>query len=109
MSGKKSRTKGHQYEREKARDFKSIGWEEARRQLEYQEGMGVDLENTYPFKVQCKRYKDYCPISKIEEVKLKKGDVALLLTKGDRKKDIAVMYWEDLKEILYLLKLNKIL
>lgn len=108
MSGKKSRTKGHQFERDIANDFKEMGWDSARRQLEYQEGLGVDLENTYPFQVQCKRYKDYCPISKIEEVNPDKGEIPMLITKGDRKKAVCVMYWEDVQEMIERLRYYKI-
>ena len=100
MGGKSSRVKGHSFERDIAKDFKELGYKDARRLLEYQEGMGVDLENTGKFRVQCKRYKDYCPISKINEVPKEKNTIPLLITKGDRKETMVVMSWNDHKSIL---------
>jgi len=91
MSGKKSRTKGHSYERAIANVFREAGYTDAKRQLEYQEGLGVDLANTGPYRVQCKRYKAYAPITKIEEVPEEVGTVPLLITKADNKPDMVCL------------------
>lgn len=91
--GLRARRKGHSYEREIANRLKPF-FPDACRQLEYQEGLGVDLANTGRYKIQLKRYKDYAPISKINEAVgacKNHTDVPILITKGDRKEDMVVM------------------
>lgn len=68
--GKLSRTKGRNFERQVAIDFQELGLPDARRHLEYQdaEDNGVDLVNTEPFAVQCKRGRQYAPITAIKEI-----------------------------------------
>ena len=46
MSGRKSRDKGHNFERQIARELREVGFPEARRHLEYQDGEanGVDIQ-----------------------------------------------------------------
>lgn len=94
---KLSRTKGHAFERYVAQKFRSI-FPGARRLLEYQEGVGVDIENTGPLRIQCKAYKDYAPISKINEVKL--SGIPCLVTKGDRKTPMIVLSLDDFLRII---------
>lgn len=109
---KKSRTKGHSFERKISNEFKELGWIEARRHLEYQDAeavKGIDLVNTYPFLVQTKKHKDYVSISSIKQVQEAVGQYPLLITQGDRKEPMAVMYWEDLKELIQMLKKENIL
>ena len=95
-----SRRKGAGYERAIAQVFQKLGFTKARRLLEYQEGMGYDLENTGPFRVQCKRYRKYCSISKIEEVPKSSASIPLLVTKGDHKEDVVCLYLSDFVRIL---------
>jgi len=97
MGGKSSRTKGHSYEREIAKKLREI-YPNARRALEYQEGTGVDIENTGKLRIQCKRGKRYAPVTKIKEVQLE--GIPVLITKADREKDIACLYLEDFLEML---------
>ena len=95
MSGLRSRRKGHAFERWVANRFK-IFFPYAERKLEYQESEadGIDLKNTGNFRVQCKAYKNYAPISKIEEIKKKDG-IPLLVTKGDNKPPMVVLSLSD--------------
>lgn len=106
--GKLSRTKGHNFERNLAIEFQELGFPEARRHLEYQhqEATGVDLVHTGYWKVQCKRYKEYVPISKITEVQCdrERGEIPLLITKGDHKEPMCVLPWSDMKKIIKLLQ-----
>ena len=100
---KLSRTKGHSYEREIAREFKEMGFPTAERQLEYQisEAFGVDLKNTDPFLVQCKRGRKWASISKIKEIKRAfEQYIPLLITKGDREESVVCMYLRDFKELV---------
>lgn len=78
---------------------------------------GIDIVNVSPYAVQCKRYKDYAPISKIEEIVVKKSveciydvddnlvsaealSIPILITKADRKPTMAVLPWEELKKLI---------
>lgn len=97
MGGKHSRTKGHSFERDIAIKFRPH-FPKVCRQLEYQEGLGVDLANTGILRVQCKAYKNYAPLSKIEEA----GDsgIPALVTKGDRKPALIALRLDDFLAIL---------
>lgn len=100
MSGKRSRTKGHNFERYCANFFRLLGFNKARRNLtETQFGQGIDLVETGVFDVQCKAYQQYSPISKINEVPKQKGRIAILITKGDKKEPMLVMRLNDFKTI----------
>lgn len=103
MTGKRSRTKGHSFEREIANKFKELGFSGARRQTEYHEddAKGVDLQGTGRFKVQCKRLKGYAPINRINEIQdAKSGDIRVLITKADREPTMAVLELDDLIMLL---------
>lgn len=97
--GKASRNKGGNYERAIVNRFKHI-YPKAKRLLECQGGEGYDITGMYPFMPQLKAYKKYAPIGKIEEVPLIEGMIPLLITKGDRKKDVVCMYLSDFIELV---------
>lgn len=94
MGGAHSRRKGHQFERDVAIALREI-YPNARRQLEYHEDdcAGVDIVNTGPFRIQCKKLKKYAPISCIEEVVHFDflGEIPVLITAGDNKPPLAVI------------------
>jgi len=103
MSGARSRTKGHSFERWCANFFKDhLGYKEAKRNLTETQtgGQGIDLVETGSFDVQCKRYKAYVPITKIFEVPKVVGRIALLITKGDKQEPMAVLRLTDLARLL---------
>lgn len=97
MGGSHSRNKGHGFERDIANRLKNL-FPEACRQLEYQEGLGVDLANTGVMRIQCKAYKKYAPLAKIEEA----GDsgIPALITKGDRKPILIALRLDDFLAII---------
>lgn len=101
QGGAYARRRGHSFEREIANRLKEEGlYPEAKRHLENQaaEALGYDIDNTEPFYIQAKRNKQYAPITKIEEVQLDKlpeDAVPVLITKGDRKREVVCMYFED--------------
>lgn len=103
MSGKKSRTKGHNLERSEAIDWREF-YPDARRHLEYHglDANGVDLINTGDWLIQCKAYKNYPPVNKIDEIKPK--GKRLLILKADRK---PIIYCTDKSNFLGLLRENK--
>ena len=96
---KLSRDKGHGFERTTAIEFRRF-FPQAKRQLEYQEGLGVDLADVGRFRIQCKRYKTYAPIAKIKEAGEVEGAIPALVTKGDREKVVIALYLEDFFKIL---------
>lgn len=98
---KRSRSKGLGFERDIANVFKEV-FKDSRRQLEFQkaEAVGVDLKNCGEYLVQCKAYKNYAPISCIEEIVLRKGFKPVLITKGDRLRPVAVLYFDDFMELV---------
>ena len=100
--GMSQRVKGHSWERAVSKMFREIGFKDAKRHLEMQfaDCQGYDIDGVFPWLPQCKAWKDYAPISKIEEVKRQKGGKPLLITKGDRKPAVAVLYLEDFLELL---------
>lgn len=104
--GKKSRTKGHSFEREIARKLGGgVGpFPHARRHLEYQDSecYGVDLVNTGPYRIQCKRGKKPAPLSALLEVRADEmlGEVPILVTQGDRGRIIVAMPFEEFLRLL---------
>ncbi len=83
MGGRSARRKGHQFERDIARAFKAI-FPTARRAVEDPVvGEGIDIANTEPFAIQCKRFKGPVPMSHLEEVKSRDGRIPLLVSRSD--------------------------
>jgi hypothetical protein len=101
MSGRRSRTKGHGFERKIAQLFREF-FPTARRKLEYQscDIDGTDLEGTGRLRIQCKKYKSYAPINKIKEVQFKEGGMPALITAGDREDAIICIKLDDFFDIL---------
>ncbi len=104
MSGKRSRTKGHSFEREMAIALRPV-FPEARRLLENHsdDANGVDLMHTGEYRIQCKRLRNYAPLNKIEEVEFDEllGEIPVLITQGDRKRPLVCL---PLEEFIRLLK-----
>lgn len=119
------RAKGHAFERIIAQDFQELGWDcmttrAAKGGNWCASDNGIDLFGTEPFAIQCKRFKDYAPISCIEEVDCWAADhdprvarsgvyqetnrnypaIPLLLTKADSKETMAVLPWTELKKLI---------
>jgi hypothetical protein len=93
------RAKGHAYERQIAIAFRHL-FPKALRQLEYQEGLGVDLQGTGNLRIQCKRGRQYAPLNRIEEIPEEPGTIPLLVTQGDRKETLVALRLSDFLELL---------
>jgi len=96
--GKSQRTKGHSYERFTAQKMREIGYPEARRHLEYQDGEanGIDIANTGQFAVQCKAMKNQPNLPKVfGELKNKEDEIPVVVFKVDRKGEYACFKLED--------------
>jgi len=112
--GRRSRTKGHAFERKIARDFRKAGYVEAGRQLEYQEHecYGVDLDHTGKYLVQCKCRKTYAPVMTIKEIRdeeyvakhTRNTVVPVLVTKADQLEEMAILPWSHLRQLISLEK-----
>lgn len=98
MGGKTSRTKGHNFEREIVKAIKDL-FPEAKRNLEYQEGQGVDIANTGEFSIQCKVGKSFRIEPALQEA-YRADKIPLAITKKDRSDIIVSMYFEDFRKLL---------
>lgn len=98
-----NRAKGHSFEREIAAEFRELGFKDAKTTRAARGGdwsqsdNGIDLVGTGKYAVQCKRLANYASVNTIEEVQ---GSSPLLLTKANGKPTMAVLPWEDLKELI---------
>lgn len=108
LSGRAARKKGLDFEREVARMFERAGWKGARRQLEFHsaDAKGVDLQNTEPFFVQCKKTKKYVPLTTIGEIQCERafGDIPVLIAAGDNQEAMACLPLRDFMSLLRELK-----
>ena len=97
-SGKTARRKGHNFEREVAKLLRQY-YPNAKRQLEYQEGVGFDIAETGDLSVQCKVGKSF----KIEKA-LKEAErpdkIPMAITKRDREEIVVSLYWKDFEFFL---------
>lgn len=92
------RTKGHEFERNMAIEFRDrLYYRNARRQLEYQidDCKGVDLKETGKFRVQCKRGKKYANINAIQEIEAEPDTIPLLITKADWEPVMVALTFDD--------------
>lgn len=103
MGGSWSRNKGHSFERLIANQLKPL-FPGSKRQLEYQIDTcrGVDLSGTGEFRIQCKKLKSYASINTIKEIQFDRalGEVPILVTAADGEPAMAVLYWDDLIDLI---------
>ena len=97
-SGKTARTKGHNFEREVANLLKTY-FPNAKRQLEYQEGLGYDIANTDELSIQCKVGKSF-KIEKALAEAVRPKFIPIAITKRDREDIVVSMYWKDFEFFL---------
>lgn len=98
MGGKTSRTKGHNFERQVVKLLQSY-YPKAKRNLEYQEGMGYDIENTGILSVQCKVGKSFKIENALKEAERPKK-IPVAITKRDREEIVVSLYWKDFEFFL---------
>lgn len=105
----KSRSKGHEFERWVSKYLKRF-FPFSKRHLEYQveECKGVDLDNTEPFAIQCKRHNQIAVYNWLEEIKDKTA-IPILIARADRKKPIIIGYLDDLSHMVFDPKLISML
>lgn len=94
--------KGKQFERDVANAIAHI-FPEAQRMLEYQASnvIGVDIEGTDPFLIQCKNHANYCSVGTINEVRVQnENQIPVLVTKGIRLEAMAVLPFQKFVTLL---------
>jgi hypothetical protein len=96
--GKTSRRKGHNFEREIAKLLRQY-YPNAKRQLEYQDGVGFDIAETGDLSVQCKVGKSF-KIEKALKEAVRDNKIPLAITKKDREDIVVSMYWKDFEFFL---------
>lgn len=103
-----SRVKGHTFERLCAREFRDMGFKDAKTKRQARGGDwsttddGIDLVGTGKFLVQCKCLQNYVSVNTIEEVK---GEgIPIVVTKANSKEPMAILPWNDLKHMIQMLK-----
>ena len=94
VSGKGARSKGHQWERQIARDLREID-QTAKRNLEYQEGSGYDIDTTLPYRIQAKSRKQINFLSALQEIPENDGNIPVVAGKITGKGEYAFMKWSD--------------
>lgn len=103
MGGRSSRRKGHQFERDVAIWLRGV-FPNARRQLEYhsRDARGVDLQETGPYRIQCKKFRQYAPIMCIREIDCDRdlGEIPVLVTAGDGLEPMAVLPLDELLRLI---------
>jgi hypothetical protein len=97
-SGKTARRKGHNFEREVANLLKPY-YPDAKRQLEYQEGLGYDIQGTGNLSIQCKVGKSF-KIEKALKEAIQKNKIPVAITKRDREDIVVSMYFKDFEFFL---------
>ena len=104
QNGRRSRKKGHDFERLVAARFRTMGFPNAKRQLEYQADTcnGIDLAETGEYAVQCKSLANYAPINRIFEIKAGPTAIPVLITKGDHMEPLAVLPLWKFEELVRL-------
>lgn len=98
MSGKTSRRKGHNFEREVAIMLRPY-FPNAKRQLEYQEGLGYDIQGVDDLSIQCKKGSSF-KIEKALEQAIVKDKIPMAITRRDREDIVVSMYWKDFEYFL---------
>jgi hypothetical protein len=98
ISGKTARRKGHNFEREIAKLLR-VYYPNAKRQLEYQEGVGFDIAETGDLSVQCKVGKSF-KIEKALKEAIRDNKIPMAITKRDREDIVVSMYWKDFEFFL---------
>ena len=96
MGGKSSRTKGHSWEREVAIMFRGI-FPEARRGLQYQDGLQCSDVVGTPFHIECKRCRkvNYREAMRQAMSECKQGFAPVVIAKDDREAPVVMMLLDD--------------
>jgi hypothetical protein len=108
QSSRLARQRGAGYEREVSKELRmTMLFPYAQRRLEYQthKAKGHDIDYTGEFLFQCKRGRNYHGPSALDEIHDRTGKkLKVLVTKADNKESMAIMSFEQFKDVMRLLK-----
>lgn len=99
VSGKGARAKGHSFERKISSDLRGIDVT-AKRRLEYQAGIGFDIDTRLPYLIQCKSQKRVNWIQAMNEIPEEKGFIPVVAGKVTQKGEFAFLRWDDFLNML---------
>ena len=112
MSGKRSRVKGHAFERDMAKWWRDLGFNcvTSRAESKRLDAAGIDLVLDAPFDVQCKANEKLGPPHKVlGEIEDRPGRYRVLFHKLNRSGVCVSMTLEDFGELIQMLKTEGIL
>lgn len=92
IAGASRRLKGHNWERKVAQDLHSID-PTAKRALEYQQGLGYDIDTYLPYAIQCKSQKRVNWLSALKEADNIQGKHPIVAGKVTHEGEFAFMKW----------------
>jgi hypothetical protein len=100
--GASQRRKGHNYEREIARQLREI-FPGARRGLQYQDGVGCpDVAGAGPFHVECKRGRLPNPRAALAQAEgdAAEGMIPIAVIRDDRAEAFCVIRWDNFLDFI---------
>ncbi len=101
-----ARTKGHAYEREVVRCFKSLGFSNAvssRSESKNRDDLKVDLCYTSPFNIQCKATETAPNMHKLLDSMPQEGRLNVVYHKRNRQGSTVTMSQDDFEEMVKML------
>ena len=107
-----ARKKGHAFELQIRDVFKELGWDKAvssRSESKNKDDQGIDLCFTDPFSVQCKAVESLGSLHKILAAMPDDSNYNVVFHKRSRQGVIVAMTLDDFKELIQMLKSNKII
>jgi len=107
-----ARKKGHAFELQIRDVFKELGWDKAvssRSESKNKDDQGIDLCFTDPFSVQCKAVENLGSLHKILAAMPDDSNYNVVFHKRSRQGVIVAMTLDDFKELIQMLKSNKII
>jgi hypothetical protein len=110
--GNTARTKGHNYERQIAKEMRELGWPDAatsRYVSQELDDQKVDIARTDPFNIQCKAYKNNPQYTKILSEMPEGANYNIVFHKKPRQGEFVIMKKEDFYELLRAMRVEKIL
>jgi hypothetical protein len=110
--GRSARVKGHTFERDIVQWFKDLGWDKAvtsRAESKNKDDQGIDLCYTDPFSVQAKAVENLGSLHKILAAMPDDSNYNVVFHKRSRQGVIVAMTLDDFKELIQMLKSNKII
>ena len=108
-----NRRKGHDYERNLRKDYRSLGWhhcETSRYASKMMDDRKIDLVNTKPFAIQAKYTQNSPTYHKLfKEMQPEEGDYKVIYHKRKNDGEYVIMQKNDFHELLEMLIANKII